>query len=94
MSTTRMRTSRTDACLVPSHPSSGERARVRGRIAGQLPHLNQHRSTTNAPLNSVPSRIPPHPNPLPPQTGGRGDKTRIDLRPIFGYLRSIFGGDE
>ena len=96
-----MRTTRTGAFLVPSprpvfrNEHWGERARVRGQIAGRLPDVSQRRSRTiAAPRSSVPSTIPPHPNPLPPETGGRGDKKRIDQPPYLGDLWSIFGGDE
>ena len=78
-----MRTTHNGTIHVPSFLSSGESARVRGQIAGRLPHLNQHQSTTNASLNSMPSHIPPHrllenvawtprPNENQLETDGRG----------------------
>ncbi len=63
------------AVPVPSPPSSGERARVRGPSGDdtaqlqQTAGLNPKRAEQVAGFNDV---RPPHPNPLPPKAGGEG----------------------
>ena len=70
--------------LVPSPPSSGERARVRG------PSGETGRSNTNdlhpmskVILSSVVAESPPHPSPLPPKAGGEGTGGNVALVPQF-----------
>ncbi|MEK6257087.1 MAG: DEAD/DEAH box helicase [Planctomycetota bacterium] len=73
--TTVLRSGEPADCLVPSPPSSGERARVRGPSGEQAPNSEQclladHQPST---INSQPAlESPPHPNPLPPKAGGEG----------------------
>ena len=65
------------ATVVPSPPSSGERARVRGQGGVDAPDL-QHASSSapqHSPLNTQPSPSPPHPNSLPLKAGGEGTGT-------------------
>ena len=61
--------------LVPSPPSSGERARVRGPN-GERTLIAQGVSTTALqPSSLIPHpdfKSPPHPSPLPPKAGGEG----------------------
>ena len=59
--------------LVPSPPSSGERARVRGP-SGEQPHNHGADTSKLAGENRQPVSVlsPPHPNPLPPKAGGEG----------------------
>ena len=60
---------------VPSPPSSGERARVRGPDSENA-QSNTRDSTSSSSPNTVPldSTVPPHPHPLPPKTGGEGTR--------------------
>ncbi len=65
------------ASLVPSPPSSGERARVRGPNGEHTPLRNVACPSVPQPsaVHSQPAfNSPPHPNPLPPQTGGEGKR--------------------
>ncbi len=67
-------TARRAATVVPSPPSSGEMARVRGQGGVDAPDL-QHASSSapqHSPLNTQPSPSPPHPNSLPPKAAGEG----------------------
>ncbi len=71
---------------VPSPPSGtaalGGRERVRGSSGREtFDLLSDSKRTLCAdsratPVDVFPKRIPPHPNPLPPKTGGRGDRKR------------------
>ncbi len=64
---------RTESTLVPSPPSSGERARVRGPNSENAPNLNDGSSNADSVDANVHSlESPPHPNPLPPKAGGEG----------------------
>ncbi len=58
------------AALVPSPPSSGERARVRGPNGENGVQIVSNQTTEGA--TSLES--PPHPNPLPPKAGGEGTR--------------------
>ncbi len=61
--------------LVPSPPSSGERARVRGPNGERtlIAQVASSASTQPSTLVHQPDlRSPPHPNPLPPKAGGEG----------------------
>ncbi len=65
------------AAVVPSPPSSGERARVRGPSGENALPLSHASSADPQPstFDSQPSSIsPPHPNPLPPKAGGEGTR--------------------
>ncbi len=69
--------------LVPSPPSSGERARVRGPNGDD--GLFNSKDLHSSPARSViPSSAhgPPHPNPLPPKAGGEGTKPKIIHAPV------------
>jgi DNA mismatch repair protein MutS len=58
---------------VPSPPSSGERARVRGPSVEIAPISQAAPPKTDIVEERVPShKIPPHPNPLPTRAGGEG----------------------
>ena len=70
---TQVATSVRAATLVPSPPSSGERARVRGLSGENGPNLKAASSNADSADGSVYSlESPPHPNPLPPKAGGEG----------------------
>ncbi len=62
--------------LVPSPPSSGERARVRGPSGDATPLTKSDSSSAPPPSTLNPRLIesPPHPNPLPPKAGGEGTR--------------------
>ena len=66
------------ATVVPSPPSSGERARVRGPDGENAPSSSKDKDSKHlAPVssqvgNSLDSAAPTHPNPLPPKSGGEG----------------------
>ena len=61
--------------LVPSPPSSGERARVRGPSGDDDPSLVNNLHTKSPPSStSLDQPCPPHPNPLPPKSGGQGTR--------------------
>ncbi len=67
--------SRRAATVVPSPPSSGERARVRGPSGEQTPYTEQSLFSAHQPstINHQPAlESPPHPNPPPPKAGGEG----------------------
>ena len=69
--------SKADAPLVPSPPSSGERARVRGPNGEQTSPLQTLASSDPQPSTLDPqpaTESPPHPNPLPPKAGGEGTR--------------------
>ena len=60
---------------VPSPPSSGERARVRGPSGKDLPKdTNDVRSKSSSSSPLLVPVSPPHPNPLPPTAGGEGTR--------------------
>jgi modulator of FtsH protease HflK len=66
---------------VPSPPSSGERVRVRGQGGEHGPDSSASSQPARATASESGQRTldrPPHPNPLPPQTGGEG--TRVAPR--------------
>ena len=59
--------------LVPSPPSSGERARVRGPSGADAPPHKSDSPSKSFPNATSPNSIaPPHPHPLPPKSGGEG----------------------
>ena len=61
--------------LVPSPPSSGERARVRGPNVEDAVIREAATSSATQPStihSQLASESPPHPNPLPPKAGGEG----------------------
>ena len=61
--------------VVPSPPSSGERARVRGPNGeNELPNTKDLPPSTSPNSDATTSASPPHPNPLPPKAGGEGTK--------------------
>ena len=61
--------------LVPSPPSSGERARVRGPSGDDgLLDKDRFRTSSNSVGESLETISPPHPNPLPPKAGGEGTR--------------------
>ena len=67
--------SRHTVMLVPSPPSSGERARVRGPNGNKTPLCNAISSSQTSTINPQPAHAePPHPNPLPLKAGGEGTK--------------------
>ncbi len=70
------------SALVPSPPSSGERARVRG-LSGEngLRCSEALRSKSSLSSSSFDQSSPPHPNPLPPKSGGEGTR-RIREEPL------------
>ncbi len=71
------------ATAVPSPPSSGERARVRGPSGEQTP--NPRTASLKTPVeNGKPDSTisPPHPNPLPPKAGGEGTKPEKAEEPL------------
>ncbi len=63
--------------LVPSPPSSGERARVRGPNGEDASNPDKSKEKT------------PHPNPLPAEPG-RGDKSRATQQPTFSQGQNIW----
>ncbi len=73
--------------LVPSPPSSGERARVRGpsgeHASDEAPPFDVSPSDITAQSSRVgmplDSEAPPHPNPLPPKAGGEGTREETDV---------------
>ena len=75
--TTESLSSRRVATVVPSPPSSGERARVRGPSVENADIREAASSSTIQP-STIPtqptSERPSHPNPLPPKAGGEGTK--------------------
>ena len=93
---------------VPSPPSSGERARVRGPSGGecgtgaeQRQHSRLNSSSTAAlrTPNSLLLESPPHPSPLSPKAGGEGTRLAVQLsnewtrRNDFGAIhRSLLTG--
>jgi glycerol-3-phosphate dehydrogenase len=63
------------ASLVPSPPSSGERVRVRGPSGEDgLSNSIDVPQQSSPSSKSLDSPAPPHPNPLPPKSGGEGTK--------------------
>ena len=75
--------SRRAATAVPSPPSSGERARVRGPDGDAALHAEHATSSDHQPstINHQPSaESPPHPHPLPPKAGGEGTELPLTLR--------------
>ena len=67
--------------LVPSPPSSGERARVRGSEGDDAFRFEHASFSASQPstINPQPSLAsPPHPNPLPPKSGGEGTGVTIE----------------
>ena len=65
--------------LVPSPPSSGERARVRGPNGDDgVSDRDGFRASLNSVGESLETISPPHPNPLPPKAGGEGTRPVID----------------
>ncbi len=65
------------AAVVPSPPSSEERARVRGPNGEPTSPLQTAASVATQPSTLDPqpaSESPPHPNPLPPKAGGEGTR--------------------
>ena len=65
------------ATAVPSPPSLGERARVRGPNGDDALHTEYATSSDHQPstIHHQPSaESPPHPNPLPPKAGGEGTR--------------------
>ncbi len=78
--------SRRAATAVPSPPSSGERARVRGPDGDAVFHTERASSSSSSSdhqpstINHQPSaERPPHPNPLPPKAGGEGTELPLTL---------------
>ena len=66
------------AILVPSPPSSGERARVRGPGGDEsVPRANASSAKASPSLEPLATESPPHPNPLPPKAGGEGTGKRF-----------------
>ena len=68
--------------VIPSLPSSGERARVRGTSGDDaLPSKPSSSSTAQSSTIDRPPDLesPPHPNPLPPKAGGEGTGVRYEL---------------
>ena len=79
----------TSRSLVPSPPSSGERARVRGQSGEPPPNVRTHSTLSRLRgerakqeateiRTETRSRRPPHPNPLP-RKRGRGDRKNGSL---------------
>ena len=69
--------------LVPSPPSSGERARVRGLSSeATLSITKAPRSSSARVVHATSTDSPPHPSPLPPKAGGEGTKPEIIHAPI------------
>ncbi len=67
--------SRRVATVVPSPPSSGERARVRGPNGDDAPSVSKVQLQKSPPVGtSLDSTALPHPNPLPPKSGGEGTR--------------------
>ena len=70
--------------LVPSPPSSGERARVRGADGADGMQDREHfRTSSNSVGKSLEATCPPHPNPLPPKTGGEGTGMATGMSPAI-----------
>ena len=70
------------ATALPSPPSSGERARVRGPNGDDAQQLQHASSAQLSTLNPQPAtESPPHPNPLPPKAGGEGTRASADHQP-------------
>ena len=66
------------AALVPSPPSSGERARVRGPNGENAPpNTKDLHSASSRFVAAASTDSPPHPNPLPPKAGSEGTKQGI-----------------
>ncbi len=61
---------------VPSPPSSGERARVRGAFPSTIAISEEATSpqSRSADLKPLDLHAPPHPSPLPPKSGGEGTR--------------------
>ena len=79
--------------IVPSPPSSGERARVRGPNGENALPLQAASDSQPSTLNPQPSlESPPHPNPLPPKAGGEGTGHIID--PRYEALRPYVRGEK
>ena len=74
---------RGSSLLVPSPPSSGERARVRGPSDDDAPSntTDLHSSSARV-IEALTTDGHPHPNPLPPKAGGEGTKPRIIHAPV------------
>ena len=71
--------------VIPSPPSSGERARVRGPNGDPTQPLSPTSSTDLQPSTLDPqpaAESPPHPNPLPPKAGGEGSKPEKTEEPL------------
>jgi len=86
---------------VPSPPSSGERARVRGPDGKDAYPFEATSYSAPQPstLDHQPSEGPPHPNPLPHKAGGEGTGGSVEalLQLILqrtGYLRQFESTDE
>jgi len=63
------------ATVVPSPPSSGERARVRGPSGeNAVSDTKTLHSSAACKLDVSSTTSPPHPNPLPPKAGGEGTR--------------------
>ena len=71
--------------VIPSPPSSGERARVRGPNGKNAIQLVGNQTTEAA----TSFESPPHPNPLPPKVGGEGTRQIVDPRyeALLPYVR-------
>ena len=66
--------------LVPSPPSAGARARVRGPHGDNASPPDKTSSTKSINDNNAATAIsPPHPNPLPPKAGGEGTGLRSPI---------------
>ena len=79
--------------LVPSPPSSGERARVRGPSGNETPTSQSTSSAAPQPSTFNPQRAesPPHPSPLPPKAGGEGtrqEQQTVERTPIDSFIVS------
>ena len=62
-----------DSAPVPSPPSAGERARVRGPSGDNTSPITRDLFSESDPEPTpLDSAAPPHPNPLPPKSGGEG----------------------
>ncbi len=73
------------AAVVPSPPSSGERARVRGPSSEQTSPLQTAASSAPQPSTLAPqpaSESSPHPSPLPPKAGGEGTRQGKTEEPL------------
>ena len=74
---------RAQHAVVPSPPSSGERARVRGPNGDDaLPNTKDLPSAASPSSEQSSSTSPPHPSPLPPKAGGEGTKPEGEEKPL------------